>query len=133
MVSATARKSRRVRRSLLVCKYPLHVELLETRTVPSAVSWPGLSNPIASVGANTLDQAQNLGDLSANPQLSVVGKIAGASAQVDWYTFTLDSPSHITVTTRDRQAGSAFVSELSLYHADSDPSSDPYAPFGWRL
>jgi hypothetical protein len=132
-MSTTLRKPRRANRPLLGWKQPLRVELLETRTVPSA-SWPGLSNPVAALGSNsTLDQAQSLGDLSAVTQLGVVGAIASGSAQVDWYTFTLDNPTHVTLATHDVQARSPFVSELSLYNADSDPTSDPYAPVGRRL
>jgi hypothetical protein len=89
---------------------------------------------VAALGSNsTLDQAQSLGDLNAVTQLGVVGAIASGSAQVDWYTFTLDNPTHVTLATHDVQARSPFVSELSLYNADSDPTSDPYAPVGWRL
>jgi len=104
--------------------------------MPNAAAWPGLLNAVMEVQPNgTLDQAQTLGDLTLAQQLQVVGKIgngpAGA-ADVDWYSFTLDSPTHVTLTTLDGQAHGSFISELSLYNADADPG-DPYLPAGYRL
>src|SRR5207248_4312113 len=98
-----------------------HFECLETRTLPSATAWPGFANPVAEAPAHaTLDQAQDLGDLTTatNQQVQVVGQIGdgpGGAAEVDWYSFTLDNPVHVTLATLDAQAKSSFVSVLSLY------------------
>ena len=43
-----------------------HFECLETRTLPSTTVWPGFTNSVAEAPAHaTLDQAQDLGDLTA--------------------------------------------------------------------
>src|SRR5207244_10771624 len=93
-----------------------HFECLETRTLPSTTAWPGFANPVTEAPAHaTVDQAQDLGDLTTatNQQLQVVGRIgdgpAGA-AEVDWYSFTLDSASHVSLATLDAQAPSPVVS-----------------------
>src|SRR5205807_652308 len=70
MMSHVMRKPRTQNRMVPARKRALYVEMLETRALLSAATWPGLISPVASsAGIGTLDQAQNLGDLSALPSL----------------------------------------------------------------
>ncbi len=113
----------------------LYIEQLEQRMLPAG--WPGLTNPIVEVEPNdTLDQAQSLGDLTLSGKGQVVGTIgsgATGAADVDWYSFTLDRPASVTLTTLDRQANSPFVSVLGLYNNDVGDFNDLYDPLGHRL
>ncbi len=114
----------------------LLLEPLETRALLATTTWPGLVHPLPEVEPNgTLDQAQNLGSLSATGRAEVVGAIgngvAGA-ADVDWYSFNLARAAHVTLATLDRQAGSPLVSVLSLYNNDAYDFNDPFDPLGYR-
>src|ERR1700736_1969147 len=81
----------------------LHVEALELRCLPSVTTWPGFLHPaVESTSNDTLDQAQNLGDLSVIPQTEVVGTVGNSSAgaaDVDWYRFQLDRAACVTLAT----------------------------------
>jgi hypothetical protein len=115
----------------------LLLETLETRNLPAVISSPMLVEPVAALGTNlTLDQAQGLGDLSVAGQLRIQGTIGdgtGANGQVNWYSFTLDGPALVTLSTADQGASDPLVSELSLYATDTDQTNDPYVPLGYRL
>jgi hypothetical protein len=81
------------------------------RSLPSVTAWPGLLRPLAETEPNdTLDQAQDLGNLTLSARGEAVGTIgngpAGA-ADVDWYRFTLDGPARVTLATLDGTSGSA--------------------------
>src|SRR5207244_41998 len=70
--------------------FRLDLEALETRTLPSVTSWPGLLNPVAETEPNdTLDHSQGLGDLTRTPRAEVIGSISNdlSGAGVDWYSF----------------------------------------------
>jgi len=114
----------------------LYVEVLESRTLPSANTWPGLTNPVTHTGANaTLDQAINLGDLTTLGSGAAIGTItnpATGGGDIQWYSFTLDSPASVRIETLD-QGHTTFVSLLSLYNSDPGDSADFYDPTGHRL
>jgi hypothetical protein len=74
---------------------------------------------VAVTGAHeTLDQAWGLGDLSTTPRAAVVGTLgngpAGA-ADVAWYSFSLDAPAAVVLTTPDSQVPGAATTVLGLY------------------
>jgi hypothetical protein len=108
----------------------LHFEELESRLALAAPVWPGLIHPIQESEPNdTLDQAQSLGSLSATGRGEVIGRIgngAAAASDVDWYSFTLDRPAHVTLITLDLPVNSPFVSVLSLYNSDIVVPGDSY-------
>jgi hypothetical protein len=113
----------------------LQLESLEARNHPSNSGWPGLLNPVVEAEPNdTLDLAQNLGDVSVAQQVEAVGVIGNSPAQaadVDWYSFTLSSASTVRLATFDQQGG-PFPAVISLYNNAVDVF-DPYAPTGHRL
>ncbi len=138
-------RSRRKRRP----RYPrptvrLHVETLEPRSLPAAPGWAGLLHPVAEAEPNdTLDRAQDLGDISLTSRAEVVGNIgqgAAGAADVDWYQFELAAPTDVHLATLDSQGGSSLVSVLSLYNSDplppaaaNDPYTDTFDPLHHRL
>ena len=125
------------RRSYLRAAVRLNIETLETRCLPSITSWPGFLNPVPETqGTDTLDQAQNLGDLSVTPRAEAVGTIgngAAGPADVDWYSFQLDRAANVTLATPPAQAGGQSVTTLSLYNSDPNDPNDPYDPLGYTL
>ena len=72
------------RRSSLVYKSSLQLEILEIRALPASIY------PVQAIGSNvTLDQAQSLGDLTVAGQARVQGTIgdgSGTDGQVNWYS-----------------------------------------------
>jgi hypothetical protein len=101
----------------------------------------------ASVGASlgvtpgllaneTLDQAINLGQMSAGAMLQEVGSIGGGpagAADVEWYSFTLDGPARVTGEVMRQGPSSSFNGVLSLFNNDPGDWGDPYDPGGHRL
>jgi hypothetical protein len=125
------------RRRRLPCTARPQVEVLETRQLLAATTWPGLLQPVAVTGAHeTLDRAWTLGDLSNTPQAAAVGTLgsgpAGA-ADVNWYSFSLDTPARVVVTTPDQQVPGAATTVLGLYNNDPFDFTDPYDLIGHRL
>jgi hypothetical protein len=107
---------------------PLYVESLEERSLPSVTAGPSLLPP----PHDTLDQAQALGFLTSSQPLAVngtIGREAIGGAQVDWYSFTLDSPEQVTLTV----SGKGFAGVVSLYNNTPYETGDPYARLGTRL
>src|SRR6266404_2748301 len=125
------------RRPYLRAAVRLHVETLETRCLPSVTTWPGFLNPVPETESNdTLDQAQNLGDLSVTPRAEAVGTIGNGAtnqADVDWYSFQLDRSANVTLTTPPAEAHGQAVTTLSLYNSDPNDINDLYDPLGYRL
>lgn len=115
----------------------LHLEALEHRTLPTNHVLSGaLSSVLASESKDTIDQAQGLGDLSTLQQVEVAGTVGrgtSGAAEVDWYRFTLDRPSAITVATRTDQPHSPLVSVLSLYGSSARNSNSLAVQVGYRL
>src|SRR5437879_1942696 len=104
VVSILQRRSTRQRGRRLT--FRLDIESLETRTLPSVTSWPGLLNPVAETEPNdTLDQAQNLGNLTTTPRAEVIGTISNGAVGggVDWYSFQLDRAANVSLTTPKAQ------------------------------
>jgi methionine-rich copper-binding protein CopC len=113
----------------------LNLEVLETRMLPS-VTWPGFLSPVAETEPNgTLDQAQNLGDLTTSPRAEVVGTITNnaGGGGVDWYSFQLDRAADVVISTPKAQPASPPVTTISLYNSDPNDFNDPYDPLGYRL
>jgi hypothetical protein len=134
VVSTPQRRTIRQRGRRLA--FRLDLEALETRALPSATSWPGLVNPVTETEPNdTLDQSQNLGDLTVTPRAEVIGTISNGSASggVDWYSFQLDRAANVSLTTPKAQADSSPVTTLSLYNTDLYDANDPYNVLGYRL
>jgi methionine-rich copper-binding protein CopC len=115
----------------------LRLRALESRNLPSAVSWPGLLSPVAEAGpTDVLTNAQPLPGLESTGRAEVVGVLGDGpygAAEVDWYTFTLQHPASVQLRTLDRQAGSPLVTVLSLYNSDAGNFSDPYDWLQHRL
>jgi hypothetical protein len=125
------------RRSYLRAAVRLSVETLETRCLPSIASWPGFLNPVPETDpTDTLDKAQNLGDLSVTPRAEAVGTIgsgAAGPADVDWYSFHLDHAANVTLASPPAHAGGHSVTTLSLYNSDLNDPNDPYDTIGHTL
>jgi hypothetical protein len=115
----------------------LRIEPLEARQLLAATTWPGLVNPLLeATPTETLDRANDLGDLSALSQASAIGAIGNGRAgpaDVDWYSFSLSRPSQVHLITPDQQVAGALASVLSLYNTDPFDFSDPYDLIGHRL
>lgn len=114
----------------------LTLESLETRTLPSATTWPGLLNPANEIEPHdTLDKAQNLGDLSATPRAEVIGSISNgpAGAGVDWYRFRLDYAATVSISTPRGESNRPAVTTISLYNSDPNDPNDLSDLLGHRL
>lgn len=114
------------------------METLETRLVPAPFTWTGTFPAKAEVEPNdTLNRAQDLGHLTQQGQVGVVGTIAedptGRSGAVDWYQFTLTAPADVHLATLDKAGGSRLVSVLSLYNSDAFDFTDNLDPLQHRL
>src|SRR5262245_7791454 len=114
----------------------LRVELLEGRDLPSAGTWPGFLQPLFETEPNdTLDRAQNVGNLSASPRAEVVGETGGEPGRandVDWYCFSLGQAARVHLTAPPGPSDNVSAVVLSLYNTDPE-RSDPLIPFGHRL
>lgn len=106
----------------------LRLETLETRFLPAGQ----LNQAIQIVPHDTLDKAQPLGDLIANPPGEVSGNIPAGSAEVDWYSFSLAGAARVHLATLDQDAQGSLVGVLSLYNNDNLDFTDPYNPLGFR-
>ncbi len=112
------------------------LETLEGRALPAVTSWPGLFNPVIEAEANdTLDLGHDLGNLSVAALGEAVGTIGDATtpADVDWYSFTLDRPAHVTLRTLNQAGNSPLESFLSLFNSDPDNFADFSNPLFHRL
>jgi hypothetical protein len=111
----------------------LHIEPLESRTLLSAAPGAVLTLTGANRPGNTLDAAAALGDLSAVPSVQVnsaIGDSAAGAADVDWYAFSLDRPSTVTLAASGDAGTPAPL--LTLYVRDPFDSGDPATIFGVR-
>jgi methionine-rich copper-binding protein CopC len=118
-------------------RHPLvrvQVEELESRRLLS--SGPFGLVPLTEVEPNdTLDLAQNLGDLNGAGQVAVLGNIgngATGATDVDWFQFSLAQAARVCLNTHT-PAGSSLVSTLSLYDDDPWAFTDPEDAIGHRL
>src|ERR1043166_5604066 len=115
----------------------LQVESLESRCLPALLTWPSSLEPVAEVEPNdTLDRAQDLGNLSDNGPFGVRGAIGNGSAgaaDVDWYRFTLVRPADVTLGTLDQQLPSPLPSVISLYNTTPFDFSDRFNLLSHRL
>ena len=85
---------------------------------------------------DTLDVAQNLGDLSGPASSSVIGRIGDSPAgpaDVNWYEFTLASPASVQISVSPQPTSASFRPVVSLYNSDRLDFGDPYDPLGHRL
>src|SRR5438552_870786 len=131
VVSLPQRRSTRPRSRQFA--FRLDLEALETRTLPSATTWPGLLNPVPEAEPNnTLDQAQDLHDLTTTPRAEVIGSIS-TGTDVDWYTFQLDDAANISISTPPASANNPAITTISLYNSDPGDWNDPYNTLGHRL
>ncbi len=108
-------------------RYVPRLEILEDRSLPSAVSLLG-DVP------DTLTHALDLGNLSVVQTAQVqeaVGNSAAGAADVDWYAFHLDAPALVTLDVHS--LGSGFQGLLSLYSNDPDSPDPGVAIFHHRL
>ncbi|HYT88170.1 MAG TPA: DVUA0089 family protein, partial [Gemmataceae bacterium] len=127
-----ARLSDRSRRSRSAVA--LHVEHLEQRCLLSASPWPALLAPLAEAEPNdTLDAAQQLGALDDTGRAEVIGAIAPAGADVDWYNFTLNSPASVDLTSLAPADGGQSAAILSLFNSHPWEWSDPTTPLNYRF
>ena len=85
---------------------------------------------------DTLDVAQSLGDLSGPASAEVIGTIGNSpagSADVDWYTFTVDRPASVHFAVGQQSTSPGFRPIVSLYNSDPFDFGDPYDPLHHRL
>ena len=112
-------------------------EPLEGRQLPALLLFPAGVTPVVEAEPNdTVDRAQPLGDLGATRAAGARGAIgagASASADVDWYHFTLDSPATVDLTVGVGQMGKSFRGVVGLYNEDPFDFGDAVAPLGHRL
>src|SRR4051794_36602918 len=112
----------------------LRVESLEARSLMAASILDGAQ---AEVEPNdTVDRAQMLGDMSATPLAVATGTIGngpGGAADVDWYSFTLDGPAHVSLGLLPGGSDHPLDGVLSLYNSDPLDFLDQYNPLGFRL
>lgn len=108
----------------------LELEALETRALLSGTAGPVLPASNSADSNDTLDRAEDLGNLSVIPLAGNTGAIGDGehgTADVDWYCFRLDQPTLLTVTSTP-QDGSSLVGVLSLYSSYPFDCNDPYSP-----
>src|SRR5438067_674819 len=108
----------------------LRVEPLEERFLLSA-ALGALPVVLQTPGHATLDQAQDLGDLTGTGA-AVQGAIADAT-EVDWYALTVSQPADLSLTAVDPASQGHAAVALSLYNSDPFDFSDLYDPLGHRL
>ena len=136
-MAATVQSRTHPRRRLGRLPSHLLIESLEARCLPSVTGWPGLLGPVLDAeGNSTLDLAQDLGNLSITGRGEAAGTIGDSpegAADVDWYTFSLDAPALVTLTTLNQDGGSEQRSVLSLYNRDADNFADLFNPTFHRL
>src|SRR3954469_3016134 len=112
------RRSRK--RPLLAAR--LGIEPLEARGLLAVSVLNAMGGSRVEIESNdTLDQAQILGDLSTLSSTDVVGTIGNGTtgaADVDWYSFTLDGPAHVTLDLQSRGSDHPLSGVLSLYDND---------------
>jgi hypothetical protein len=134
---STPRARRRVPRRRPVHAACFRLESLEGRSLLSASGSSSLGTAQVQLEpAETLDQAQLLGDLTTEPQLGAVGTIGNGpdgAADVAWFSFTLDGPEHVQVDLAPRGNGHPLSGVLSLYNDDQFDFQDLYDPVGYRL
>src|SRR5204863_3729111 len=120
---ATGDERSMLRRAYLRATTRPHLEALEARDLLS-VSGAAV---LPADPSDTLLGAVGLGGLTPKPLqvAGVIGDSPAAGADVDWYSFTLDAPAHVTLTS------SSGV--LSLYNNDPANISDPFNFLGHRL
>ncbi|MEJ7638485.1 MAG: hypothetical protein WKF75_11055, partial [Singulisphaera sp.] len=115
----------------------LGVEPLEVRNLLTATLTTGAGVLMSEAGPNdTLNSAQDVGNLGVTPRVVVAGLIGdgpAGPADVDWYSFTLDRPASLSLSARHRGANPPLKSVLSLYNIDPSNFQDSYNPLGHRL
>jgi hypothetical protein len=113
------------------------LEALEPRNLPASTTVLGAaSSPLPSEPNHTIDEAQSLGELNTLQEVRVDGSIGAGVAgggDVDWYRFTLDRPSTITLGTSAVQPGSSLSSVLSLYGKSNENPNGPSGYTSYRL
>ena len=113
-----------------------NLETLEARNLLSANSWPGLLNPQADAEPNnTLDAAQELGQVARGQNVEFVGSIgdgADRNTDVDWFRFTLASSGRVQITSLPNAEEVATPVVLTLY-GDQLAEFDPALPLQHRL
>jgi hypothetical protein len=136
-VAATLRAPSRNRYRLGRRHCFLQFEQLEPRNLLSAPAGPYLPHVVNEIESNdTLDQAQGLPDLNAVGQIQVLGQVGNSSAgtaDVDWYSFTLDRASSVRFDVLALPARSPLESVLTLYNSDPNDPLDRYDLIGHRL
>jgi len=114
----------------------LSLETLEPRTLPANNSLTAGLAPILETEPNdTIDQAQSLGNLNTQGQVTVdgtIGRGTSGAADIDWYRFTLQNASAVSLLTRAAQPQRPFASILSLY-GSTEPANGLAGQAPYRL
>src|SRR3569832_21253 len=83
-------------------RWRLAPEALEVRSLLSATTWPGLTDPQFELkGNDRLDVAQEVGRVREGHGAEFIGSIGdatGTSTDVDWLSFTLDAAGRVQIT-----------------------------------
>ena len=141
----TASRSATLGRARTWTRDRLTVESLEIRNLLSA-AWPGLINPQQEVEPNnTLDFAQDVGQVGGGAVAEFVGSIVApslrngdfespsdSSTDVDWFSFTLVSAGRVQVSSLPDADGATSPVVLTLY-GDQLAEFDPAVPLQHQL
>jgi hypothetical protein len=113
----------------------LRLEPLESRTLLSHAP-PGFGSQFMEVEDNdTLDVANSVGLVNVTQPLLIEGSVGDAEeydTDVDWYQFTLDKPTELTLQA-EAAGESGLLPVVGLYNHDLERWNDPYNPLGHRL
>lgn len=136
LLKSALANSRRASRGPRWPRFRADLESLETRSLLSADSWPGLLHPqFDAEPNNTLDAAQDIGRVRRDRVAEIIGSIGpgtGLDTDVDWFRFKLESSGHVQITSLPNTDGANTPVVLTLY-GDQLAEFDPAVPLQHRL
>jgi hypothetical protein len=113
------------------------VEALEPRCLPAILAIPASVAVVQETEPNnTLNQAQDLGAVSATTTVAATGAVGNWNHEandVDWYSFELNTPASVHLGIGPARDGTNFQGVVSLYNNDPFDFADPFTLTGHRL
>lgn len=136
LLKSALANTRRASRGPRWPRFRADLESLETRSLLSADSWPGLLNPQFDTEPNqTLDAAQDIGSVQRGQSAEIIGSIGtgiGRDTDVDWFRFTLEADARVQITSQPNVYEAITPVLLTLY-GDQLVEFDPAVPLQHRL